>query len=144
MAGFDSADCGSPLLTLGEPPPIVVEGEADLVRLLQDLSSLASGQVARLEFGPRHFIRGTRHADLWSVTVRRGGYLSLASFTAAMTTDYSERTVREVRAIPSIWQRIAFALRAPSPERSLSTSQVRTLFAEFLTGRRFSIPQSGA
>jgi hypothetical protein len=66
------------------------------------------------------------------------------SFTAAGTSEYSERRTREGRQYRSLRQRLMWWLRSPYPERSLSTEQVQTLFGEYLAERRFTIPFSGA
>ncbi|MDN4630305.1 hypothetical protein QCD71_02155 [Sphingomonas sp. PsM26] len=121
-----------------------VEREEDLHAALEGLSLLSSGQAAKLIRGSDHFIQAVRHEDLWAVTTRKGSYFTLASFTAAMSTDYSDREVKESRAAGSIWKRIKRSILSPAPERSLSTGQVRTLFSEFFAGRKFSLPQSGA
>lgn len=131
-------------LTLGINPQFAVERQSDLHAALECLPHLSSGQTAKLVRGPKHYIEAVRHNDLWAVTTRRGSYFTLASFTAEMSTDYSDRQVKESRAAGSIWKRIKRSILSPSPERSLSTAQVRTLFAEFFAGRTFSLPQSGA
>ena len=132
------------MLFIGGERQFRVDSESDLHEALKGLSSLCSGEEAKLYRGPKHFITALRHGDLWSVTTRKGGYLTLASFTAALTTDYSDRKVKENRAAGSIWQRILQSMSSPSPERSLSTTQVQTLFTEFFLGKKFSIAQSGA
>lgn len=43
----------------------------------------------------------------------------------------------------SLWDRARAALKRV-PEHNLSTARVRTLFGEFLGGRKFTIPQPGA
>jgi hypothetical protein len=131
-------------LTLGGDQQFAIERESDLLAAFEGLSRLSSGQAAMLVRGPKHYIEAVRHDELWAVTTRRGGYFTLASFTAALSTDYSDREVKESRAAGSIWKRISRRILSPAPERSLSTAQVRTLFTEFFLGKRFSIPQSGA
>jgi hypothetical protein len=131
-------------LTLGGEKPRPVNSEGDLQDALKGLSRLDSGQEVKLVRGPQCYMKATRCGDLWSVTTRNGGYLTLTSFTAAMTTDYSKREVENSRAAGSIWKRIRRSISTPSPERSLSETQVQTLFGEFFLGARFSIPQSGA
>lgn len=136
-------DTDAPTLTLGNQR-IVIARESDLLLAMDGLSHLQPGQVAALVRGPNHYIKAVRHKDLWAVTTRSGSYFTLASFTAALTTDYSAHEVERSRAAGSIWKRIIGSILSPAPERSLSTAQVKTLFADFLVGRKFSLPQSGA
>ncbi|WP_138983897.1 hypothetical protein [Sphingomonas elodea] len=131
-------------LALADGLQIAVETESDLQAALEGLPRLASGQTAKLAQGPRHYIEAVRHGDLWSVSTRRGSYFTLASFAAEMTTDYSDRQVKMGDANGSIWERVKQFILRPSPERALSTAQVRTLFGEFFAGRKFSLPKSGA
>lgn len=93
---------------------------------------------------PQDYIRAVRHGDFWSVTTRNGGILSVGSFTASGTTDYSDKTTRESRAAGSLRKRLKQWAVSPYPERALSTAQVQTLFVEYLLERKFSIPLSGA
>lgn len=144
MVATNEDSCGSLVLTLAEGRPLTVERESDLLEALVGLSGLRSGQEAKLGRGSKHYIKAVRHNDLWAVTTRNGGYLTLTSFTAALSTDYSDREVKQSRAAGSIWKRIERSIFSPSPEKSLSTAQVRTLFTEFFFGKRFTIPQSGA
>lgn len=136
--------CERARLIMATGGPLAVERESDLHDALAGLSQLSPGQEARLTRGPTHYIKAVRCNALWAVTTRHGGYLTLASFTAASTTDYSDREVKESRAAGSIWKRIRRSILSAPPERSLSTAQVRTLFTEFFLGQKFSIPQSGA
>jgi hypothetical protein len=131
-------------LTLAGDQPVAVERESDLLVALNGLSRLESGQVASLVRGPRYYIKAVRHDELWSVTTRSGGYLTLASFTASLSTDYSARAADEGRATGPFWNHLGRSISSPPPERSLSTAQVQTLFAEFFLGKRFSIGRSGA
>ncbi|WP_326524842.1 hypothetical protein [Sphingomonas sp.] len=131
-------------LELAGDQPITIGRKDDLLVAMEGLSRLLSGQTAMLTRGPKRYIKAVRHDDLWAVTTRNGSYFTLASFTAAMTTDYSDREAKADRAAGSIWTRICRSISSPAPERSLSTAQVRTLFGEFFLGKRFGIPQSGA
>ncbi|WP_152997958.1 hypothetical protein ACNFJ7_04375 [Sphingomonas sp. HT-1] len=131
-------------LSLPLDQKFMVERGSDLHAALKGLPDLSSGQSAKLERGPKHYIEAVRHGDLWAVRTRKGSYFSLASFTAELSTDYSDRKVKESRAAGSIWKRIKRSIMSPYPERSLSTEQVQTLFAEFFAGRKFSLAKSGA
>jgi len=144
MATSLEAEAQPATLTLASDEQFAIERESDLHAALEGLSRVPSGQGAKLVRGPKHYIEAVRCNELWSVTTRRGSNFTLASFTAELSTDYSDREAKESRAAGSIWKRIRRTILSPSPERSLSTAQVRTLFAEFFAGRRFSIPQSGA
>jgi len=143
MAAAHEAEVKPATLTLASDQQFAVERESDLHAALEGLSRLSPGQSALLLRGPKHYIEAVRYNDLWAVKTRSGSYFTLASFTAEMSTDYSDREVKESRSTGSIWQRVKRSIQS-SPERSLSTAQVRTLFAEFFAGRRFSLPQSGA
>jgi len=132
-----------PTLTLAGDQPFLVERESDLLEGLVGLSLLRSGQEAILARGSHHYVKAVRHNDLWAVTTRSGGFFTLASFTAELSTEYSDREVKESRAAGSIWKRIKRSILSPPPERSLSAAQVKTLFAEFFLHKKFSIPQSG-
>jgi hypothetical protein len=132
------------LLQLGDSPPVEVIDEHHLRSLLERLSALGNGEVATLRRGPSDFIKATRHAELWAVTAKRDGMWTPQSFTAEMTSESSERRVREGRQHSSPRSRLAWWLRSPPPERALSTNQVSTLFAEYLAGRKFTLPMSGA
>jgi hypothetical protein len=144
MAAAREAEVQPAMLTLSSDQSFAIERESDLIKAFEALSRLSSGQSAVLARGPHHYIKAVRHDDLWAVTTRKGGYFTLASFTAEMTTEYSDRAVKESRAAGWIWKRISRAISSPSPEHSLSTTQVRTLFSEFFLLKRFSIPQAGA
>ena len=144
MVATNEDSCRSLVLTLAEGRPFTVQCESDLLEAMVGLSGLRSGQEAKLGRGAKHYIKAVRHNDLWAVSTRSGGYRTLASFTAALSTDYSDREVKQSRAAGSIWKRIVRSIFSPSPERSLSTAQVQTLFTEFFFGKRFSVPQSGA
>ena len=132
------------LLTLGDGSPVEVTSEDQLGKALSDLASLGAGQVAALHRGSKDYIKATRYGDLWSVVARRKGMWTAQSFTAGSTTEYSERRARESRERTSLLQRLVWMFRSPPPERALSATQVNTLFAEYLLGRKFSIPMSGA
>ena len=108
------------------------------------LPVLKHGEVARLDRGARLYIEAVRHDDLWAVTKRNGNILTLASFTAALTTDYHDRTAKEQRGKKSLWKQLEYAFSRPPHEHALSTEQVRTLFGEFLLGKRYTIAISGA
>ena len=136
--------CEQAFLTIADVESLILECEDDLHAALERLAQLRSGEEVRLARGDKHYIEAVRWGDLWSVTTRNGGYLTLASFTAGLTTDYSDREAKADRAAGSIWNRIKRSISSPSPERALSTAQVRTLFAEFLSRKTFTIPQSGA
>lgn len=144
MATIDGSAREPQLLTLANDPPLALENESDLHTALGGLLRLGPGQRAVLARGPTQFIKAVRHNDLWAVTTRNGGFFTQASFSAALSTDYSDREVKESRAAKTIWRRIRRSIISPPPERSLTTAQVQTLFAEFFLGKRFSIPQSGA
>lgn len=140
-----TAESGTrPTLTFANRPPRSIDAEVDLHEALAGLSRLRSGQEVTLAHAHNRYIRAVRHGELWAVTTQRGSYFTRASFTASLTTEYSERVVRESKAAGSMWNRICRAIRSPSPERALSNDQVRTLFTEFFRGSKFSIPQSGA
>lgn len=132
------------ILTLGDDLTVEVADEHQLTTLLAGLCKLGDGQVAALRRGPSDFIEARRHEEHWSVSARRGRMWTAQSFTAQMTSDYSERRVREGREHRSLSQRFIWWLRSPSPERALSTEQVSTVFAEYLSGREFTLPISGA
>jgi hypothetical protein len=121
-------------LTMNGGSAVQVSGETELEAALSGLERLVSGQVAVLARGARDYIKAVRYGDLWSVTVRQGSYFTLASFTAALTTDWSEREVRESRAAGTLWGRFKRWMASPYPERALSTSQVERLFVEYLLG----------
>jgi hypothetical protein len=144
MPATPKTETQSATLTLAGDQPVAIERESELQVALNSLSGLASGEAATLVRGPRHYIEAVRHGELWSVTTRGGGYSTLASFTAALSTDYSDRAARESRAAGSLRSRIQRSILSPSPERSLSTAQVQTLFVEFFLGKRFNIARSGA
>ena len=131
-------------LTLGNGRTVEVADEHQLSALLVGLDTLQDGQVASLERGQSDFIKATRHGAHWSVTARRGRMWIAQSFTAAMTSDHSERRAREGRNYRSLRQRLLWWLRSQPPDRALSTNQVRTVFAEYLSGERFTLPISGA
>ena len=130
-------------LTLGGGRSVEVADHQHLGSLLSDLDEVEDGEAAILERGPADFIKAHRRGALWSVTTRRAGMWSAQSFTAAITSDYSERAAQEGRQHRWFaWLR--WWLRSPRPERALSTGQVRTLFGEYLAGQRFTIPFAGA
>lgn len=130
-------------LTIGASQPLIVMTVDDLAAALAAIDHGASNDTVTLSFGPKKFIEAKRHGGFWSVVTQNGSYLTRASFTAEGTTEYSDRTVREARDMPSLWDRAKAALKRV-PEHSLSTEQLRTLFSEFLCGRKFTIPQTGA
>ncbi len=130
-------------LTFGAEAERLICSEDELLKALSGLNNLQPGEFAALCFGPKNYIRAERHGEFWAVTTQRGGYFTRASFTAQLTTEFSDRTVKAARESGSIVERIKTVLGVV-PERSLSTAQVVLLFGEFLGGRRFSIPQSGA
>ena len=131
-------------LTLGSGRTVEVPDELQLSSLLADLDALQDGHVALLERGQSDFIKATRQGPHWSVIVKRGKMWMAQSFTAGMTTDYGEQRARESRNHKSFRERLLWWLRSPPPERALSTKQVRTLFAEYLSGKTFTLPMSGA
>lgn len=130
-------------LTIGPNPTQVVRTADELAAALATIDQGVPGDTVTLSFGPRKFIKAKRHGEFWSVVTQNGSYMTRASFTAEGTTEYSERTVREARAMRSLWDRARAALKRV-PEHNLSTARVRTLFGEFLGGRKFTIPQPGA
>lgn len=130
-------------LTIGPNPTQVVRTAEELAAALATIDQGVPGDTVTLSFGPRKFIEAKCHGEFWSVVTQNGSYMTRASFTAEGTTEYSERTVRDARAMRSLWDRAGAALKRV-PEYSLSTAQVRTLFGEFLCGRKFTIPQPGA
>ena len=132
------------MLTLGDDLPVEVADAAQLGTLLAGLCTLQDGRVADLRRGRSDFIQAIRRGEYWSVTARRGRMWMAHSFTAQMTSDYSERRVREGRRYRLLHERLMWWLRSPSPEHALSTKQVRTLFAEYLSGHKFTLPMSGA
>ena len=131
-------------LTLGNGSHVEVASEEELEDALNDLASLEVGQVVALHRASKDYIRAARCGDLWSVVARRKGMWTAQSFTAGSTTEYSERRVLESRRPMSLMQRLAWMFRSPPPEKALSGNQVRVLFAEYLLGKKFSIPISGA
>lgn len=137
-------DAKGAVLQLGEMPPVEVIHEHELRALEEQLDALENGAVATLSRGASDFIKATRHAELWAVVAKRGGMWTAQSFTAEMTSEYSERQAREGRQHSSLRSRLAWWLRSPPPERALSTNQVSTLFAEYLAGKKFTLPMSGA
>lgn len=114
-------DAESAVLQLGDSPVEVI-GQHDLRSLAERLDALGNGAVATLSRGPSDFIKATRHAELWAVVAKRGGMWTAQSFTAEMTTEYSERRARESREHSSLRNRLTWWLRCPSPERALSTN----------------------
>jgi hypothetical protein len=132
------------LLQLGDNPQVEVADEKQLRSHLERLCDLENGQVAMLRRGPSDFISATRHGELWAVVVRCEGMWTSQSFTAEMTSEYSERRVHVSLQQGSLRGRLMQWLRSPSPKRALSTNQVSTLFTEYLAGRRFTLPMSGA
>lgn len=132
------------LLKVGEGPQVQVADEHQLRSLLKPLCDLGDGEAATLDRGPGDFIKATRHGELWSVTAKRHRMWMAQSFTAAGTSDYSARRVGEARQHRSLRQRLLWWFLSPYPERALSTEQVLTLFAEYLSGRKFTLPFSGA
>ena len=130
-------------LTIGVSQTQVVTTLDDLAAALAAIDHGVSDDIVTLSFGSKKFIEAKRHGEFWSVVTQNGSNLTRASFTAEGTTEYSERTVREARDIPSLWDRAKAALKRV-PEHSLSTEQVRTLFSEFFCRRKFTIPQTGA
>lgn len=129
---------------MGDGGLVPITGEGQLKAALKALPLLDSGQTASLVRGPKHYIRATRRGDSWSAEVRRGGWWTLAAFTAGMTSEHSERQVRESRRAGSLRKRLVSMFRSAPPEKRLSTDQVRTIFTEYLLGRNFTIPLSGA
>jgi hypothetical protein len=132
------------MLTLGGGQEVEVADQHQLSVLLEGLCTLRNGQAAALERGQADFIKAKRHGEFWSVTAKRGRMWTAQSFTAAMTSDYAERRTQEARACRSLRQRLMRWLRSRPPEQALSTKQVRTLFTEYLSGQRFTLPMSGA
>jgi hypothetical protein len=131
-------------LTLGSGRTIEVPDQLRLSSLLAGLDTLQDGQVVVLERGQSDFIKATRQGAHWSVTAKRGKMWTAQSFTAEMTTGYSERRTRESRTYKFFFERLLWWLCSPPPERALSTKQVRTLFVEYLCGEKFTLPISGA
>ncbi len=131
-------------LTFGSGQTIEVSDEIQLSSLLAGLDTLQDGNVAVLEREQSDFIKATRHGAHWSVSANCGKMWTTQSFTAGMTTDYSERRERESRNYKFFWERLLWWLRSPPPERALNTEQVRTLFAEYMSGKKFTLPISGA
>lgn len=127
-----------------EDKELPVASEEELLAALDRLPLLEDGQTATLMLGYKHFVCATRRGEFWSAMIRRGAWWTLASFTAEMTTDYSERQVKAHRAAASLWKRLAIIFASPPAEHRLSTGQVKTIFVEYFLGKRFSIPQSGA
>ena len=138
------SDTHNATLQIGESRPIEVTDELQLRALLKGMGSLEDGCVAALQRGSSDFIKATRHGEFWAVVVRREGMWGAQSFTAEMTSEYSERRVRESRQQKSLRSRVMWWLRSPPPERALSINQVVTLFTEYLAGKKFTLPMSGA
>lgn len=132
------------VLSLNGGVGIEVANEGELRVLLAELPTLCDRQVAALERGPSDFIKARRHGEFWAVTTKRGRMWMTQSFTASLTTDYSERQIQEDRLDPSLRGRMRTWLRSPAPERALSAKQVRTVFGEYLSGRAYSLPCAGA
>jgi len=132
------------LLKLGDGPQVQVADEHHLRSLLKPLYDLIQGQTATLDRGQSDFIKAIRHGELWSVTTKRHRMWMAQSFTAGGTSHYSARRVGEARQLRSLRQRLVWWFRSPYPERALSTEQVLTLFAEYMSGRKFTLPFSGA
>lgn len=132
------------LLQLGDGPQVQVVDERQLRSLLEPLCALQNGLAATLRRGPSDFIKATRYGEHWAIVARRDGMWAAQSFTAELTSEYSERRVRDGRQHRSLRSRLMWWLRSPPPERALGTKQVSTLFAEYLSGRRFTLPLSGA
>ena len=138
------AELGCTTLQIADAPPILLVSDNDLKAAFADLPLLIPGQTATLSRGPRHFVRVTRRGDFWSAVYRKGGWWTFRSFTADMTTAYSARQVQENRLRNSLFKSFLAKFRRPPPEYALATSQIETIFIEFYTNRRFSIPTSGA
>ena len=132
------------LLKLGDGPQVEVSDEQQLRALLEPMGDLVDGQSVTLRRDRSDFIEAVRHGQLWSVTARRGRMWTAQSFTAEMTSEYSERQVREGRQLRSLRSRFMSWLHSPPAERALSKQQVQTLFGEYLSGQRFTLPMSGA
>lgn len=131
-------------LTIGTGQTIDVYDGVHLTSLLTGLDALQDQNDVVLERGHSDFIKATRQGELWSVIAKRDKMWMAQSFTAALTSDYSERCARDSRTHKSLRERLSKWLRSPSPEQAISTEQVRTLFAEYLSGKKFTIPISGA
>ena len=144
IADSPSMEMQAAALTLGDAITQEVSSEHQLQEALAGLSRLREGQLAVLERGPADYIEARCHGELWSVLVRRKRMLTACPFTAAMTSEYSERRVRERRALRSVVDTLKWMLRAPPPEQAIGVVQVKTLFAEYLSEKKFSIPLSGA
>lgn len=130
------------LLILAGDRQLRVTNALQLAEALKSLALLNSGESARLSRGDRDYAEATRHGDFWSAAARDGGWWTLQSFTAEMTTDLSERQVRESRAAGSLRRRLALTFASPPPEFQLSTGQVQTIFTEYYLDRPFTIPRS--
>jgi hypothetical protein len=130
-------------LTLGDATTVEVSSEHQLQEALRGLGFLEEGQVAVLARGPTDYIRARCHGELWSVVVRRKRMWTAQSFTAGMTSECSERTVRERREHPSVVGWLKWKVRSLPPQMALSSTQVRTLFSEYLLERKFTIPMLG-
>lgn len=131
-------------LIMGDGLQIEVSDVSQLNALLEPMNKLLDGEAVTLRRTASDFIKATRHGQFWSVTVKRGSMWTAQSFTAEMTTEYTERRAREGRGHGSLRSRFMWWLRSPSPERALACNQVRTLLSEYLAGKRFTLPKSGA
>lgn len=65
----------------------VVADVAGLRAALGDAWSLGSGETVSLRRNARHYIVARRVEGLWAVTVRRGGFWTVQSFTAEMRAE---------------------------------------------------------
>jgi len=103
------------LLKLGDGPQVEVSDEHQLRSLLEPLGKLVDGQVVTLRRDKSDFIKATRHGQLWSVTAKRGRMWTARSFTAEITSEYSQRQAREGRQHRSLRSWFRWRLRSPPP-----------------------------
>ncbi len=129
-----------PIMSFGGNEQVEVASEADLREALQRLPELRDGQSVVFRRSANDYIKATRCGHLWSASTRRGGIWTWRGFDAALTSEYSEREVREARQTRNIWTRLFGA--TPS-ERALSTGQVQHLFLAYFTGAKYDIPFAG-
>jgi hypothetical protein len=118
-------------------PDLTINSEAELRQALDGLRHVTSGKKVSLRRGSRDYIEATRKGEFWSVATRRGFWLT--PFSADLSSEYSERTTRQMRAHRSMREFLIWLFRSPHPEAAISTSQVATLFTEYFTGKSFSL-----
>ena len=103
---------------------------------LSAISALPDEQVISLEKNERDYIKAKASTDLWEVWKRRGGWWTKQSFSAGLSTEWSERTSRK---------KFGFRRFFDSREQlRFSTTQMTALFSAHFAGERYPYPYVGA